>query len=779
MALKRNDVVKKMLSLAEQLDMKAEQAREILKDTMITEYARENKKPGHKEPIIVARKDGRSTHYKLYRVYNVVKEVQDDETEKTLADAQKISRYVSAGEQVEVPLGITEMDLDWSEGSPYYRGYMNRIRYASMMRALEGVAEQYNVTLDMAKNALCEALASAYKKAHHSVSYRKDDKVIKLGEPDVEIRIDEKHGKLDFFQKYTVVEDVEDDELQVDLETAHETDPDAKVGDTIERLVDEDVTEMDWSEANQAKTVFNQKIREAAKQAVYNEYCDKIHEMVLGVVEAVHEKYVLVDIGRTIASMPVKEQNPLERYEEGQQLRVVIKDVQATGRNSQVTVSRADADLVRRLFEKEVPEIYNGTVEIKKIAREAGERTKMAVLSNNPDVEPVGACIGPRGQRVQNVISELHGEKIDIFQYSDDINELVRNALSPAEVQMVIQVDEKDAEGNPTGRKNLIVVVDERQLSLAIGKKGKNARLAVKLTGHKIDIKTREELEEAGYDYAELEETAKRQHEEALAKAEARHKEESERKAKQEEENRRAAYEAIDSGAEKVEYEEDGFIPEEMQDAVSEKVMDDISMEEEPEESEEKPQEAEAEHAEAEPAEAEEAEEAEETAETAEPEETAAEGEETAAEEVTEEEPAAENKETEETETEPVMKKTEAKPAGRRKHADLEEMAEKNTYVSKFEKLTDTNAGKKNDFRPKHRRRKSDEDNYKVDNKELEKQIKAKMAGSAAANKPMYTEEELAEIEAERQAEEDHDLGIDEDLDDEEDYDDYYDDEDK
>ena len=720
MALKRNDVVKKMISLAQQLDMSADQAREMLKDTMITEYAREHKKPGHKAPLIAARKDGRSTHYKLYRMYNVVKEARDDEVEKSLADAQKISRYVSAGETVEVPLDLTEQDLDWSEDSPYTRGYMNRIRYASMMRALQGVSEQYNVSLDMAKEALCAALATAYKKDHS---------VKGMVDPDVSVRIDEKHGKLDLYQRYTVVEDVEDDELEVDLETAHETDPDAKIGDTIEKLVDEDVAAMDWQEANQAKTVFNQKIREAAKEAVYKEYIDKKHEMVLGVVEAVHDRYVLVNLGKTIASMPAKEQSPLETYEEGQQLRVVITDVEKSGKNSQVTVSRADADLVRRLFEKEVPEIYNGTVEIKKIAREAGERTKMAVLSNNPEVEPVGACIGPRGQRVQNVISELHGEKIDIFQYSDDINDLVRNALAPAEVQMVIRMDDAEEGEEAEKHKDLIVVVDDKQLSLAIGKKG----------------------------------------EEAMAKAEARHKEESEKKAKREEESRRAAFEAIDQKAEKVEYEEDGFIPEEMQDAVSEKVINDMTMEEEPEETEEKAEEQAA------SAVSEEVKEEE----TAEGEETAAENKEETEVETTEEEPSAEDKEIEETETEPVMEKTETKPAaGRRKHADLEEMAEKNTYVSKFEKLTDNNAGKKNDFRTKHRRKKSDEDNYKVDNKELEKQIKAKMSSSAAAAKPLYTDEELAEIEAERQAEEDHDLGIDEDIDDEEDYDEYYDDED-
>jgi N utilization substance protein A len=766
MALKRKDEIKNMIALAGQLDITAEQAREMLKDAMITVYAKEHKQPGHKEPVIAARKEGRSTHYKLYQVYQVVNEVTDDEVEMSLEDAQKLSHSARVSGEVEKPLNVSDQDLDWSEEGPYYKAFMSRIRYSSMIRALDGVAAQNNISVDMARQALCDALATAYKKEHS---------VKGLNDPDVSVRIDEKHGKLDLFQRYKVVEDVEDDELEVDLERAHEIDPNAQIGDTVEELLDEDVSAMDWREASMAKNNFNQNIREASKEAVYKEYIDKKHEMVLGIVEAVRDKYVLVDIGKTIASMPLKQQNPLETYEEGQQLRVVITDVdKKAGRSSQVTVSRADADLVRRLFEKEVPEIYNGTVEIKKIAREAGERTKMAVLSNNPDVEPVGACIGPRGQRVQNVISELHGEKIDIFQYSDDINELVRNALAPAEVQMVIQVDpnENDENGEPLapGKKNLIVVVDEKQLSLAIGKKGKNARLAVKLTGHKIDIKTKEELIDAGYDYEELEQMAARQHEEALAKAEARRKAESEKKARQEEENRRAAFEAIDSGAEKVEYEEDGFIPEEMQDAVSEKVINDMTMEE----ADEAAAEAKAEE---EPA----------TAETPveEPaEETAPVEEETpAAEEPVEEEPTEKAEEEEEEiekpeEAEPAMEKTEVKSAvSHHKHADLEEMAEKNTYVSKFEKLTDTSAGRKNDFKPKHKKRKTDEDNYKVDNKELEKQIKAKLSEKAAANKPLYTEEELAEIEDERRREEEHDLGIDEDID-EEDYDEYYDDED-
>ena len=488
--------------------------------------------------------------------------------------------------------------------------------------------------------------------------------------------------------------------------------------------------------ATLTRNVMRQKIREAEKVAVYNEYIDQLHEMVLGVVESVKDKFTLVNIGRTTAVMPRFQEIPQERLVEGQQVRVVITNVSKDTKGSQVTVSRADPMLVRRLFEKEVPEIYNGVVEIKAIARDAGDRTKMAVVSHNPDVDPIGACIGPRGQRVQEIINELKGEKIDIFQWSDDITELVRNALSPAEIEAVLPGNDE---------RSLVVVVDPDQLSLAIGKRGKNARLAVKLTDRKIDIKTREELEEAGYDYEEMLKEAEIRKEAYRKEAAQREIERMEAEAKAAEEKRLAQLQALGEKSHdmQVEMEEDGFIPEEMQEAVSEKIITDMAMEA----AEEKPEE-----------------------------EQPAEEPVAVQEETTEETPVEEALDEEESivETETESLEGEKKTAVKHRHADLESMAEKNTYVSKFEKLTDTTRPKQEKSRKKKRKTDS-EDNYKVDNKELERIVKERLA--ATEQKPLYTDEELEEIEAERRREEERELGIDDDYDDE--YDDYYEDEDQ
>jgi N utilization substance protein A len=214
--------------------------------------------------------------------------------------------------------------------------------------------------------------------------------------------------------------------------------------------------------------------------------------MVIGIIESVEEKFVVVNLGKTLAMMPKAAQIPGENYKEGQKIRLVITEVTKETKGAQVLVSRADAKLVKRLFEKEVPEIYQGIVEIKAIAREAGERTKMAVHSKRPDVDAIGACIGPRGSRVQVVIGELGTEKIDIFEWSENTVELIKNSLSPAQIIGVLQTREK---------KGLLVVVEDNQLSLAIGKKGKNARLAVRLTGQRIDIKSRTEMDKLDYDW--------------------------------------------------------------------------------------------------------------------------------------------------------------------------------------------------------------------------------------------------------------------------------------
>ena len=349
---------------------------------------------------------------------------------------------------------------------------MNFKDFLAAMQALEG---NRNITKEIVLEALNEALVKAYRKH------------IEIPDALVKVEIDQNTGEVNLFQQYTVVEEVEDDELEISLTDAHEINSNYVLGDLHSIKVN--IDELGRAAALLAKNVMKQKIREAEKKAVYDEYIDKLDEMVIGIVESVEEKFVVVNLGKTLAMMPKAAQIPNETYKEGQKIRLVITEVTKDTKGAQVLVSRADTKLVKRLFEKEVPEIFQGIVEIKAIAREAGERTKMAVFSKRDDVDPIGACIGPRGSRVQVIIEELKGEKIDIFEWRENVIELIKNALSPAQILAVLQSEEK---------RGIIVVVEDDQLSLAIGKKGKNARLAVRLTGMKIDIKSRSDIEAEG-----------------------------------------------------------------------------------------------------------------------------------------------------------------------------------------------------------------------------------------------------------------------------------------
>ena len=589
------------------------------------------------------------------------------------------------------------------------------LNYKNMIKALSLVEDEKNISEDVILDALKEAMAKAYKKN------------AELQDIDVVAEINEKKKTIDLFQNYVVVpsdDDVEDDELEIGLAEAKEYDPDVEVGGTIRRPVE--MTEMSRAAVSIAKNVLRQKIREAEKVAVYDEYIDKKDEMVLGEVESVKDKFVLVNLGKTTALMPRSAQIPNEYLREGQQIRVVIKEVNRETKGSQVLVSRADPMLVKRLFEKEVPEIYDGTVEIKAIAREVGDRTKMAVISHNPDVDPIGACIGPKGQRVQKIIEELKGEKIDIFTYSDDLTELVRNALAPAEVIAVIPREDSH---------NLLVIVDESQLSLAIGKRGKNARLAVKLINRNIDIKTKKDIEEMGLDYDEMIASAEARREEIrlenLRKENLRKVEEAKAQA---EERIAAGVKKLEKLGSKADMEDEGFIPEEMQEVLSDNVYNEM------ENSADK----------------------EETAESEQAEESAVEPV-TKTEETPVSEESAELEESEEETEESAEKKAES-----RKHANLEEMAANNTYVSRFEKLADTSKPKQDTKFKKKFKKKDEENPYKVSNKEIEKQLKDKLANKNA-NKPVYTDEELAEIEAQQEAEEQKEYDIDYD-----EYEDFY-----
>jgi len=575
------------------------------------------------------------------------------------------------------------------------------IKYTQLLNAIRGVEDDKNVPENIVLEALTEAVAKAFKKDSE------------LQDIEVKAEINKKSKTIDIYQYYNVVEEVEDDELEIALEDAKKIDSNAELGGQVREK--KEITSMSRAAASLAKNVFRQKIREAEKVAVYNEYIDQKDEMVIGTVESVKDKFTLISLGKTVALLSKSAEIPHEKLTEGQSIRVVITDVQKETKGSQVLVSRADATLVKRLFEKEVPEIYQGVVEIKSIAREAGERTKMAVLSHNPDVDPIGSCIGPRGSRVQKIIDELHGEKIDIFQWNDDVTELVKNALAPAEIISVLPGQDDNS---------LLVVVSEDQLSLAIGKRGKNARLAVKLTGRKIDIKTRQELEDMGKDYDELLAQAEVMKKKLAEEAKAKNVERQKAAAKEEEEKRLAAIAKFRAeNPDSIVDEDEDYIPEEMMEKVNDTIIDEISNQPDEEEHQEAPV----------------------------------------------EEPVVEVvEETVEDEKPVVVEKTAEEKEASRKHADLEELAKKATYVSHFEKLVDSSKPKNTDSKYKKKKKKEDEE-YKVRNKDLEEQIKKNLL--VADNRPIYSEEELAEIEAqqESEAEKEYDIDYDE-------YEEYYDD---
>jgi len=299
--------------------------------------------------------------------------------------------------------------------------------------------------------------------------------------------LDKDTGKIHAYVSKTVVEtpeQVEDPTLQVSLEEARKVDPSLEVGGEM-RIEKPTEGILGRIAAQLAKQVIFQKVREAERDTVYNEYIGRVGEIVNATIKRIEGPDVIVDIGKAEARMGRKEQSRLESFAVGERVRVVIARVDKAAKGPAVVVSRAAPELVQNLFQTEVPEIYDGTVVIRAIAREAGERTKIAVMSKDKDVDPVGACVGMKGMRVQSIIRELRGEKIDIIEYHEDITTFAEKALQPAKVSKVTVVD-------PT-EKHLEVVVDDTQLSLAIGKKGQNVRLAAKLLGWKIDIKSEEE----------------------------------------------------------------------------------------------------------------------------------------------------------------------------------------------------------------------------------------------------------------------------------------------
>jgi N utilization substance protein A len=302
-------------------------------------------------------------------------------------------------------------------------------------------------------------------------------------EEDLRAKFNQETGQVDVFSVHIVVEEVVDPKKEVSLADAKKKNPAAEVGTEIVAVKPTDV--LGRIAAQTAKQVILQKVREAERDTIFNEYHGRVGELVTVIVKRAEGPDLIVDMGRTEARLPKREQSKLETYNIGERLRVVIKMVDRAAKGPQVIVSRADASLVQRLFEMEVPEIYDGTVQIRHAAREAGERTKVAVASRDKDVDPVGACVGMKGMRVQSIIRELRGEKIDIIPYSEETVAFAQKALSPAKVTRVQIIDVEN--------RKLEVIVEDSQLSLAIGKKGQNVRLASKLIGWDIDIKSEEE----------------------------------------------------------------------------------------------------------------------------------------------------------------------------------------------------------------------------------------------------------------------------------------------
>ncbi len=347
----------------------------------------------------------------------------------------------------------------------------------ALFEAAEQFEREKGISKEILVNSLCDALVAAYKK------HIKDKDAT-----NVEAILDEETGEIGVFRTKTVVEKPEDENTQISLKDAKEIDEDVEIDDEVKI----EVTPENFGRvaAQSAKQVITQRIREAERKMVLDEFMSKKGTLITGIIQRRTDRAVIVNIGKTDAIMPSREQIPGEYYKPGNRIRVFVLDVKETSKLPQVIVSQAHAEIVRELFELEVPEIEDGIVEIKSIAREAGFRTKLAVWSNDPSVDSVGACIGPRGTRIQTIVGELKNEKIDIVRYSQDPVEYIVNALSPARIVSVdILADDEE-------RHEAFVIVPDDQLSLAIGREGQNVRLAHRLTGWKIDIKSESQARE-------------------------------------------------------------------------------------------------------------------------------------------------------------------------------------------------------------------------------------------------------------------------------------------
>ena len=374
---------------------------------------------------------------------------------------------------------------------------------AEFIDALKQIKKEKGIDEEVIFEAIESSLVSACKKNFGTSQ-------------NIKVEIDRESGDVAVYAQKEVVEEVEDPMLQISLEEAREINKKYKLGD----IYNEEVTPRNFGRisAQTAKQVVVQKFREAEREILYNQYITKEKEVITGIVQRVEKKNVVIQMGKMDAYLMPNEQIPGEKYAFGDRIKVYVVEVRQANKGPQVYVSRTHPELVKRLFEQEVPEVFEGLVEIKSIAREAGSRTKIAVYSKDPNVDAVGACVGPNGYRVNVLVNELNGEKIDIINWSEDPREFIAAALSPSKV-VAVKIDEKNQSAK--------IVVPDHQLSLAIGKEGQNARLSAKLTGWRIDIKSETQAAETGFldDEPEeeplMEEAAQEAEEAALEEAEA------------------------------------------------------------------------------------------------------------------------------------------------------------------------------------------------------------------------------------------------------------------
>ncbi|MGX7023391.1 transcription termination factor NusA [Vagococcus hydrophili] len=351
-----------------------------------------------------------------------------------------------------------------------------------MLGALDALEREKGISKAIVIEALEAAMISAYKRHYGQAQ-------------NVEVEFNDKKGDVHIYSVKEVTEEVMDSQLEVSLEEAQKVNQAYEIGDMIRF----EVTPKDFGRiaAQTAKQVILQRVREAERSIIYNEFSAYENEIMQGIVERQDNRYIYVNLGKIEAVLSKHDQIPNEVYQPHDRIKVYIHKVENTSKGPQVYVSRSHPDLLKRLFEQEIPEVYDGEVEIVSIAREAGDRAKVAVKAENKDIDPVGTCVGPKGQRVQSIVNELKGENMDIVEWNEDPAIFISNALNPAQVVNVIF----DA-----SQRACTVVVPDFQLSLAIGKRGQNARLAAKLTGFKIDIKPESEMEAMATEAVEAEE---------------------------------------------------------------------------------------------------------------------------------------------------------------------------------------------------------------------------------------------------------------------------------